>query len=192
VTGGIDESAEASGGRSVRVELQVTQHEFALLIRWLLAHLPGLRWLAALMLMLLAAGATLIAIVSPWIGAVLVGLVGLQFALWGWLIATTPRRAWMKRGAEAGANQVLEFSDQGVHVQTVNTDSMAKWPFYPKTIEHRGLYLLGVASGRAYRIVPARAFASSSDEEEFRHLVEEHTAAKLIAPTQVTDPNDLR
>jgi hypothetical protein len=129
VTGGIDESAEASGGRSVRVEFQVTQHEFTLFTRWLLVHLPGLRWLAALMLMLLAAGATLIAIVSPWIGAVLVGLVGLQFALWGWLIATTPRRAWLKRGAEAGANQVLEFSDQGVHVQTVNTDSMAKWPF---------------------------------------------------------------
>lgn len=167
-----------AAGEVVRVSFELTRDEFRSWFNWYLLHQRGIRWVAGATLIMIAAGAVLLAASSTGIGAFFIGVGVFQVV---WLLATmwaVGRRVWSRRGPDA-TDQVIELSDRGVHIVTANTDSQTKWSIYGRAVEHGGLYLLGSRSGRAYRIIPRRAFATAGDERAFRQILRAHVDTDL-------------
>ena len=177
---GANDGATIDDEPTVRVEFEVTAEEFATFVKWQLARMRALRWMAAMIVSEIVAGVLLIAVPRVHVVGVVVliaGVISLLSSAWG--LRRAFRRAWSKRSADMGNKQSLTFSASGVRVQTVNADTTAKWALYGVTVERGDLYFLGIKGGPFYRIIPKRAFASTGDEDEFRRLVRARTEAKL-------------
>ena len=164
--------------QAVSVEYVITREEFMSFARWQIWSMKGLRLNAALTTLAVVGGIALIAGGGDVaVGVILIALCGLEIVLGFWVATTVTRRSWEKRGSTV-ASTYLRFSPDGVYVRTMAIDEATPWSTYPRTVEYRALYLLEV-NKLVYRVIPKRAFDSPADEQEFRKLVSEHTAAAL-------------
>jgi hypothetical protein len=64
----------------------------------------------------------------------------------------------------------LQFSEDGIRLQTAQIDSTVQWSLYTKFIESGRFYLL-VYGENMISVVPKRAFSDSSEEIVFRDLL---------------------
>jgi len=115
----------------------------------------------------------------------IVGWIAVGFAIWVsltyvLLFYIAPGRLWKRTAADRGP-RTLDFSDEGVHVHTKDSDSVTRWSAYSEAIEKDAVYLLRRDNRGAYTIVPKRAFRSSSDELTFRSITERHTTTHFQA-----------
>jgi hypothetical protein len=69
-------------------------------------------------------------------------------------LGTALRRIGAKRGRDIGTKQLVEFRDDGVRWQTVDTEVTIKWSYYTRMIHRDGLYLLGGKNRSLFQAVP--------------------------------------
>lgn len=172
------ERAYGADGVCVHVEFQLTQEEFRAFARWQVRRSKVVRRLAILIAFEFVLGAVLAFTAAAVVGATLLVLSIAQVVLYAALFATAPARAWKKATPGLRGQQVIEFSDAGVHAQSTNSESESRWAMYTRTVQLDDLYLLGV-TGNKFILIPRRAFASPDDEARFRAIVADHTAAEL-------------
>lgn len=178
----------AGEGRAnpVTIEYELTREEVLSMVRWHLVHVARMRRLMLWVFIVAIWGLVLLLLggsVNAVIGWIFIGFSLWMFAFHGLLYYFAPRLSW--RNSAADGTRALEFTDDGVHVRTRNSDATNRWSMYSKTLEMPQMYLLrhGTRKG-TYTYVPKRAFRSPSDELTFRALAERHIASdsKVTAP----------
>jgi hypothetical protein len=93
----------------------------------------------------------------------------------GWLAFTmqqhgvTPRSA-IGQDTVLGEEHLLNFSEQGVGVQSTHSHFTADWEYYVDATETRRVYLLFWGSD-VYTLIPKRAFSSPAVEQAFRRFL---------------------
>lgn len=158
------------------LEFRLTRDEFMTFARWQFLRTKALRGVAVMTVVIIGIGIALIAgSINTQVGAIVLGIGILQVLAWAWILTSTPRRAWARQNETITATY-MQFSPAGVHVRTRNVDAFTEWGLYPRTIENGPIYLLEIAGGTSFRVIPKRAFDSPDDEQLFRRLTTEHTA----------------
>lgn len=92
-----------------------------------------------------------------------------------WFIA---RRVWTKLWSANPSSRVI-VRDDVVTVGTGVGETSLKWIAYPRSKEWRAYYFLKHSRLLVTLIIPKRGFKSPTDEARFRHVLREHTVAKL-------------
>jgi len=131
-----------------------------------------------------------IAVVLLLAGAIILAFGG-QISAFGWvgigggllillsyaLLYTVVARRGAEQAVENSGPKIMDFSDEGVHIQTKDRETNIRWTAYSEVTETQEMYVLSHGK-RFFTFVPKRAFCSSSDEEAFRVLAERHIASK--------------
>jgi len=82
-----------------------------------------------------------------------------------------------RRLARLAHERTMTFSKDGVTVRTTINESHSGWSPYRRLYRVDDLFLLRTTGRSTVMIVPARAFASPTDEAEFITLAERHIGA---------------
>lgn len=135
---------------------------------------PLLRLSWASSLLIVFAGLVVLVLVDRPLGLGILAVAALGGCGQAWSFSTLPRRAWAKQGDSLAARQTVEFSADGVHTVTADSEVSSNWSAFTRLIERDELYLLGTKNRVFFRIVPRRAFESPADEETFRRIAEAH------------------
>jgi hypothetical protein len=156
------------------VEHQLTRDEIVPVVYWQVARIWQNWVLPVAGVCLVVAGAIVLGVDSndriAWVVMLTLGIVLLVIvAVIGPL---TPKRIWKRVGRQFEV-RTLDVSEEGIHRHTELNDSMMRWGMFSKAFQRGDLYLLKVAEGRGYFIIPKRAFVSNADELTFRSLVEQ-------------------
>jgi hypothetical protein len=175
-------SRESSVGSpdSVTLQFELTEEEAIPVFKWQLRQTFFTRRMVSTLAVFAVAGIVVLLVpgASPLLGAALLGLAGFEAVLLLYVYGSVPGRAWKKLDADRGPT-TLVFNDEGVGVQTKNTNAQNRWAVYAVTVERDGIYLLKIGKSRAFQPVPKRSFADAGDESVFRSLVTRHTDARL-------------
>jgi YcxB-like protein len=178
--------AEGHSPDSVTITYDLTVDEVVPILRSQLIKASNIRKVMLLVLAIVALGAGLIALsgAQAIVGWIAVGFATLVSLMYASLCYIAPGRLWKRMAANRGP-KTLDFSDDGVHVHTRDSDSVIRWPAYSESIEKEAVYLLRRDKRGAYTIVPKRAFRSSSEEWTFRSIAERHTTTYFQAHSSV-------
>lgn len=179
---------DAAGGAPanlVTIEYELTRDEVVFAVRWQLSHVYRIRRLLVADCLLIAVGAFFI-LTRHWVYSFndFVGSVVIGMGLFALLLTVVtyylqPRRAWHNIAADGP--RTMEFTDEFVHVRTMNTDVTNRWSMYSKALEMQQMYLLRTRKNES-TCVPKRAFRSSFDEVTFRGLAAKHIAIEHQGP----------
>jgi len=177
--------ADATGNGSPSNDIQLKEHqltreEVVPVVHWQQTRTWHIYILPVSGLCLVIAGALVLGAdrsdTVAWTVMLTIGIVLLViFAI---LVPLTPSRIW-KRVEPQFEVRTLQVSEEGIRRVTVLSDGTMKWPMFSETSERGDMYLLKVAKGHGFFMIPRRAFASELDEAAFCALAKRHTTAHL-------------
>lgn len=164
----------------VTVEIQLTEADVVEALRYQLLKNRSLYIIPITGLLVGGIGVTTLLAGNGGVGAFLIAAGTYLLILLALLLWRAPHRAWRKNESIRNP-QTMTFSDEGVEGRTIVSESRSKWGLYVASYENEHSYMLGLASRKAYQIVPKRCLASPTDELILRRLFEAHTEAHLRA-----------
>jgi hypothetical protein len=181
------DAAGAGPANPITIEYELTREEVTSMVRWTLVHVAHFRRhmvtvlvIVVFALVLVLSGGSENAIA----GGILLGIGLLTLAMLGLLyFVAVPGQAW--KASAADGPKVMEFTDEGVHSRSRNTDATYRWNTYSVALELPLTYLLRHrARKNLYTYVPKRAFRSSSDESTFRGLAAAYITIEHQGPSR--------
>jgi hypothetical protein len=165
---------------TVKLNFKYTEQEYVAAVRAYMLHTPDVIFRLGMFLTLVTAGVFMLFINSDaglllsllWGVAVFAGIAG-------GLFYGVPKRRF--RGDPKFRDQYfLEFSEEGIHLQTANVDSKLNWSLYTRVVEQEKFYLL-VYGTYMMTVVPKRTFNGAQQEAAFRELLRNKLATRLKA-----------
>jgi hypothetical protein len=121
---------------------------------------------------LLAAGWAMVQAPAAPAGYLLPGLAGLLFLFGMPAMAVLSAPAAFRRVPSLGDEMTLIVSDEGVQISSPAASGREPWSLYTSYLAD-GRHILLYHGPRTFRIIPRRAFASTSDADAFVTLVRE-------------------